>query len=64
MPVIRVDMFKGRTTEQKRSLVRELTDGFVRTCGGAPEAVQVVISDVDKQDWGSGGELAVDKYPD
>ena len=64
MPVIRVEMFKGRTVEQKRNLVRELTDGFNRACGGTPESVQIVISDVDKQDWGSGGELAADKFPD
>ena len=35
MPIIRFEMFPGRTADQKRNLVRELTDGFVRTCGGA-----------------------------
>ena len=33
MPVIRVEMFK-RTLEQKRELIKELTDSFVKTCGG------------------------------
>ena len=37
MPIIRVEMFAGRTEEQKRALVKELTDGFVRTAGGDPE---------------------------
>jgi len=64
MPIIRVEMFKGRSQEQKRALVRELTDGFVRTAGGRAEAIQVVITEVDKEDWGSGGELAIDKFPD
>ena len=63
MPVIRVEMFKGRTVEQKRALVRELTDAFVRTAGGTPQSIQIVIVDVEKQDWGSGGELCSDKYP-
>ena len=64
MPIIRVEMFAGRTEKQKRALVRELTDAFVNTAGGTPESVNVVITDVDKSDWGSGGELCSDKFPD
>jgi len=64
MPIIRVEMFKGRSKEQKRDMVRELTRAFVETAGGNPASVQIVISDVDKDDWGSGGELASDKFPD
>ena len=48
MPVIRVEMFK-RTVEQKRELVKALSDSFVKTCGG------------DKEDWASGGVLISDK---
>lgn len=64
MPIIRVEMFKGRTREQKRQLVKELTDGFIRACGGKSEGLHIVISDVNKEDWGAGGVLMVDKYPD
>lgn len=64
MPIIRVEMFKGRTREQKRALVRELTEGFVRACGGTPEAVTIVLADVDKEDWAAAGALMADKYPD
>ena len=64
MPIIRVEMFTGRTEQQKQALVRELTDAFVNAVGGTPESVNVVITDVDKSDWGSGGELCSDKFPD
>ncbi|SLN24829.1 2-hydroxymuconate tautomerase [Roseovarius litorisediminis] len=64
MPIIRVEMFKGRTVEQKRALVRRLTEAFVTAAGVNPDSVQVVITDVDKSDWGSGGQLASDKFPD
>ncbi len=64
MPIIRVEMFAGRTEQQKRALVRELTDAFVNAAGGTPESVNVVITDIDKSDWGSGGELCSDKFPD
>ena len=64
MPIIRVEMFKGRSREQKRLLVRELTETYVRVAGGKPESVTVILQDVDKEDWGAAGVLMADKYPD
>jgi len=60
MPLIRVEMFK-RTLEQKRELVKELTDSFVKTCGGNKEAIKILITEVEKEDWASGGVLTSDK---
>ena len=37
MPSLRVEMFEGRTPQQKRDLARELTDACVRVLGGSPE---------------------------
>ena len=64
MPIIGVKMFAGRTEQQKRVLVRELTDAFVNAASGSPENVNVVITDVYKSYLGSGGELCSDKFPD
>ncbi|MFU1478507.1 tautomerase family protein [Roseovarius sp. C7] len=61
MPMIRVEMYKGRTAEQKRALAKELTEAFVRAGGGNPEAVQIVFTDVDQGDWANGGVLASDR---
>jgi len=61
MPIIRVEMFPGRTADQKRDLVRELTDGFVRTCGGAGGRLHVIITEVEHENWGVGGELTSNK---
>lgn len=61
MPMIRVEMFAGRTVDQKRALVKELTEAFVRAAGGNPQSVQVVLSDVEKSDWAAGGQLYSDK---
>lgn len=60
MPMIRVEMFEGRTHEQKQALAKELTDAFVRAAGGTPEAVQIVMTDVAKSDWAVAGKLASD----
>jgi 4-oxalocrotonate tautomerase len=64
MPVIKIDMFKGRSVEQKRELAKVLTDGYVQVCGGKPQSVWIVFEDVDKSNWAFGGELASDLYPD
>lgn len=64
MPIIRVEMFEGRSRAQKRALVKELTQAFVKAAGGKADGLQVVITDVAKEDWGSGGELCCDKFPD
>ncbi len=64
MPIIRVEMFTGRTKEQKRELVKELTAAFVKVAGSSPQNVHVIMTDVEKDRWGSGGELCSDKFPD
>jgi 4-oxalocrotonate tautomerase len=61
MPTIHVQLFAGRTVEQKRALAQALTDATVRTLGGSPAAVDVIFTDVQKHDWASGGQLWSDK---
>ena len=39
MPEITIELLEGRTLEQKRGLVKEMTDVVVRNCGVRPEDV-------------------------
>ncbi|WP_320172962.1 4-oxalocrotonate tautomerase [Maridesulfovibrio sp.] len=64
MPVIKVEMFEGRTIEQKRELVEVLSKETARITGCSVESIYVVIDEVKKENWGAGGELCSDKYPD
>jgi 4-oxalocrotonate tautomerase len=57
MPTIRVEMFEGRTPEQKQAFVKAITEATVNTLGGSADSVQVVITDVSKSNWASGGLL-------
>lgn len=57
MPIISVQMFEGRDSVKKQNLVRELTDAYVRSCGGEKESVTVILNDVSKNDWAKGGKL-------
>lgn len=63
MPTIHVELFAGRTVEQKRALAAALTEATVRTLGGSPEAVDVIFRDVERHDWATGGMLWSDKAP-
>ncbi len=57
MPTIRVEMFEGRTPAQKRALVHELTAACVRALAVSPASVDVLLFDVPKSHWASGGTL-------
>jgi 4-oxalocrotonate tautomerase len=61
MPTIRVELFEGRTTDQKRALAQALTEATVRTLGGSPDAVDIIFHDVRREDWATGGVLWCDK---
>ncbi|WP_194723429.1 4-oxalocrotonate tautomerase [Noviherbaspirillum malthae] len=57
MPTIHVEMFEGRTTEQKRDFVKAVTEAAVATLGCKPESVDIIIQDVKKENWATGGKL-------
>lgn len=61
MPIIRVELFEGRTTEQKREYAKALTEASVRVLGIDPGAVDVIFTDVRKGDWATAGVLWSDK---
>ncbi|GAA4350655.1 4-oxalocrotonate tautomerase [Variovorax defluvii] len=63
MPTIRVEMFEGRTVEQKRAFAQALTEAAVRTIGASPESVDILFFDIQKQDWATGGRLWSDPAP-
>jgi|TARA_B110001469_G_scaffold127018_1_gene146310 4-oxalocrotonate tautomerase len=64
MPLITVELFEGRSVEQKRQIVAGLTKTMCDLTGGKPSAVQVMIRDVPKSNWGFGGELCSDLFAD
>ncbi len=61
MPTIRVELFEGRTAEQKRALAAALTEATVRTLGGSADSVDVLFFDIARQDWATGGTLWSDR---
>ena len=63
MPEIYVYAVEGRTIDQKRSLVKEITDAVVRNFKVPPEAVMVQIMESPKDSKAKGGFLFSDRPP-
>lgn len=63
MPTLRVELFEGRTVEQKAALARELTAACVKVLGGSADGVDVVFFDIARQNWATGGTLWSQKSP-
>ncbi|MDD0840635.1 4-oxalocrotonate tautomerase [Curvibacter sp. HBC61] len=57
MPTYHVEMMEGRTIEQKKKLVEEITRVSVEILGGSPESVDIIITDIKRENWATGGKL-------
>jgi len=57
MPEIYVYAVEGRSLDQKRQLIRDITDAVVRNFGSPPEAVMVQIIESPKENKAKGGVL-------
>ena len=57
MPVVIIEMWKGRTEEQKERLIKGITKAF-EEIGVKAEWLNIIIHDVPKSNWGMRGEQA------
>jgi 4-oxalocrotonate tautomerase len=56
VPIVRVEIARGiASVEQKRAVIRRMTDVLVEELGRDPEFVFVVIDEVDTDNWGRRG---------
>lgn len=57
MPYVKVEIARGiASVEQKRAVIRGMTDVLVRELGRDPEYIFVVIDEIDTDNWGRKGE--------
>ena len=63
MPSIRVEMFEGRTPDQKRVLAKELTDATMRALGVPADSVDIMMFDIPRHDWATAGVLWSERKP-
>ena len=60
MPEISVVALEGRTADQKRALVKDITEAVVKHFKVKPDAVSIVIHEMSKENIAKGGKLFVD----
>jgi len=60
MAVVIVEMWQGRTVEQKRKLVEAITTAMKEHCGADTEHLHVIIHEVSRDNWGRNGKLSLD----
>ena len=61
MPILQVELLKGRTIEQKRAMAEKVTQALVETVNCKQEDVKIIIREMEREDYASGGVLMSDK---
>jgi 4-oxalocrotonate tautomerase len=61
MPTLHLEMHPGRTIDQKRAFVTEVTRVAAETLNCPIESVDVVITEVPRENWAKAGKLMADK---
>ena len=60
MPFIHVQLFEGRTIEQKRAFVEAVTKETVRTLACSVDDDEVVFDEIKRSNWATAGKLHSD----
>ncbi len=61
MPTVHIELFPGRTLDQKRACAVAVSEAIVKTLGGTYDGVDIVFTEVEKSNWATGGQLWSDK---
>ncbi|WP_411829952.1 2-hydroxymuconate tautomerase [Metasolibacillus meyeri] len=61
MPIITIKMIEGRTDEQKRALVQEVTEAVSKTVNAPKENIAIIIEEMSKNHYATAGILQMDK---
>ena len=60
MPLVVITMRTGRTDDEVRALVSEVTDAVVNTVNVTPDRVRVLVHELDASRIAAGGVTAAD----
>jgi 4-oxalocrotonate tautomerase len=61
MPVVTVELWEGRTLDQKRALCRAITEAMIEHAGAKPDALHVILHEVPRENWARAGVLGTDR---
>lgn len=58
MPIARIQIMEGRSTEQVEAMMQEVTQAIHRSLGAPLDSVRVIVEEVPKTHWSIGGQSA------
>jgi len=58
--IVQLQLFEGRSLDQKRALVKGVTEDISRNFGIRPERIQIILSEMNRIHNSTGGLLAID----
>lgn len=61
MPIVQIELLKGRTIEQKRALVEKVTQAISETANCPKEAVRIILRDMEFENFAQAGVLKCDE---
>ncbi|HJQ72755.1 MAG TPA: glyoxalase superfamily protein [Actinomycetota bacterium] len=63
MPVVTVQLYEGRSLDQKRHLAGAITKAMVEHAGADPSGLHVVLQEIPPENWARAGVLGIDREP-
>jgi 4-oxalocrotonate tautomerase len=58
MPIVRVELFSGRTHAQKQELARAITEVVANIAHTTADQTIVIFQDIERENWAQAGKLA------
>jgi len=60
MPILQIEILKGRTIEQKREMAKRVTDAVSETLNCPKEAISIIIREMETENFAKAGKLRID----
>lgn len=61
MPMVTIQIYPGRSVEQKRKLAQAVTEAMIEHVGAKPANLNIIFQDVSPENWALGGVLGSDR---
>ncbi|SFE89626.1 2-hydroxymuconate tautomerase [Alteribacillus iranensis] len=55
MPIAHIHILEGRTTEQKKKLIEEVTGAIHSSIGADKSKIKILLHEIPEDDWATGG---------
>lgn len=62
MPLVQIHMLKGRTEEQKKRMMAEVTEAIARTLQAPKESIRIAIYELPRNHWSVGGITMEERF--